>query len=175
MATPNWVSFNKRATVIWGNFFTVLGVVNVVCSPSGCCCCFVGVASSFSSSATDGAVVFVFLDVFFFVVFSVILFKFCEEFSVLCQYSSIKFISSSSLSLSFSPFKSLLSIRIISLRGWNKVLVVVLVVVVVHVVSAGPQIVDGTVADGVILRHVRSFADALSRFVWIEWYSARFR
>lgn len=109
MATPSWVSFNKRATVIWGNFFTALGVVvNVACSSSSGCCCFVGVASSFSSSATDGGVVFfAFLDVFFFVVFSVILFVFCrrksEEFSViLCQYtcSSIKFISSSSLFIS---------------------------------------------------------------------------
>ena len=80
MATPNWVSFNKRATVIWGNFFTVLlGIV--ACSSSSGECCFVGVASSFSSSATDGAVVvfFVFLDVFFFVFFSVILFKFLFE------------------------------------------------------------------------------------------------
>ena len=82
-ATPNWVSFNKRATVIWGgNFFTaLLGVVVVVCivaCSSSFGRCFVGVASSFSSSATDfGGVVFVFLDVFFFVVFSVILFVFC--------------------------------------------------------------------------------------------------
>ena len=80
-ATPNWVSFNKRATVIWGgNFFTaLLGVVVVkVARSSSFGCCFVGVASSFSSSATDfGGVVFVFLDVFFFVVFSVILFVFC--------------------------------------------------------------------------------------------------
>ena len=88
-ATPNWVSFNKRATVIWGNFFTaLLGVVVARSSSFGRC--FVGVASSFSSSATDfGGVVFVFLDVFFFVVFSVILFVFCvlarksEEFSVI--------------------------------------------------------------------------------------------
>ena len=82
MATPSWVSFNKRATVIWGNFFTVLlGIVARCSSSSGECCCFVGVASSFSSSATDpgGVVVFVFLDVFFFVVFSVILFKFLFE------------------------------------------------------------------------------------------------
>ena len=88
MATPSWVSFNKRATVIRGNFFTVLLGVVVCCSSSFgcCCCCFVGVASSFSSSATDGGVVFAFLDVFFFVFFSVILFSFClkrsEEFSV---------------------------------------------------------------------------------------------
>lgn len=82
MATPNCVSFNKRATVIWGNFFTALLGIVCCCSSSSSsgkkCCCFVGVfASSFSSSATKdgGVVVFVFLDdVFFFVVFSVILF-----------------------------------------------------------------------------------------------------
>ena len=114
-ATPNWVSFNKRATVIWGNFFTVLGVVVVVACSSSFGCCFVGVASSFSSSATDGGVVFVFLDVFFFVVFSVILFVFCVREKVrnfqlfyVSVYSSIVvnlYHLQISLHLSFSPFK----------------------------------------------------------------------
>ena len=102
MATPNWASFNERATVIWGNFFTVLGVVVVACSSSSCCC-FVGVASSFSSSTTDGAVVFVFLDVFFFVVFSAILFVFVSKKVEIFQFyvnSSIKFIIFISLFLS---------------------------------------------------------------------------
>ena len=96
-ATPNWVSFNKRATVIWGgNFFTaLLGVVVIVVARSSSFgCCFVGVASSFSSSATDfGGVVFVFLDVFFFVVFSVILFVFCVRREKVKNFHQLFYVS----------------------------------------------------------------------------------